>query len=43
VSVLSAQWWRSPRQEARKLAARLIRHGEEVETVEEEIVEPGEI
>ncbi len=43
VSVLSAQWWRSPRQEARKLAARLIRHGEEVETVAEEIVEPGEI
>ncbi|MFN0034857.1 MAG: hypothetical protein ACKVUS_07320 [Saprospiraceae bacterium] len=26
--VLSAQWWRSPKQEARKLASRLLRAGE---------------
>jgi hypothetical protein len=28
VPVLSAQWWRSPKQEARKLASRLLRVGE---------------
>jgi hypothetical protein len=28
VPVLSAQWWRSPKQEARKLASRLLRAGE---------------
>jgi hypothetical protein len=28
VPVLSAQWWRSPKQEARKLASRLLRGGE---------------
>lgn len=42
VSVLSAQWWRSPRQEARKLAARLIRHEEEAERTTEENVEKVE-